>query len=212
MIYKNLSFQKPPNRPFFYSSFVTTADGKIWVDKPGYWPIGSKTDFETFTYLRAHADAIIDGKGTAKQFGKNTIETIHSESFKTLRKSLGKVKEVRYFVVTKHPDEELKKALANPFDYKPEIFTQGIDELVQHLQNEHLDYIFIDGGPHLLASFLAHNLLDELFLTIAPRIFGNDGSAMTMVEGILLDPKKVQLNLVSVEKVGNEVFLRYRLH
>ncbi|MBI4079359.1 MAG: RibD family protein [Candidatus Levybacteria bacterium] len=211
MIYKNLSFEKPSNRPFFYSSFVATADGKVWVGKPGYWPIGSKTDFETFTYLRAHADAIIDGKGTAMQFGKNTIETVHSDSFKAIRKSLGKVGEIRYFVVTKHPDEALEKRLANPFNFSPEIFQGDINELVQQLKNEQLDYVFVDGGPHLLTSFLDHNLLDELFITIAPRIFGNDGSAMTMVEGLLLDPKKVQMQLLSVEKAGNEVFLRYRL-
>lgn len=211
MVYSALTFPQRKDSPFFYTSFVATVDGKVWVEKAGYWPIGSKVDHERFTFLRAHADAIIDGKNTALRFGKNTIQTIHSDSFKQLRKQLGKKSNLQYFVVTSHPDEALSKALENPFSYKPTIFTEGIDYLIKHLKSENLNYVFIDGGPKLLASFLDKNLIDEVFLTISPKIFGSDGSASTMVEGILLAPDKINLKLVSSEKVGDEIFLRYKV-
>lgn len=211
MVYSALTFPQRKDSPFFYTSFVSTVDGKVWVERSGYWPIGSKTDYETFTYLRAHADAIIDGKNTALRFGKNTIETINSSSFREIRESLGKEEIPQYFVVTKHPDDALNSALQNSFGFKPVIFTEGIEELVQTLQKENLNHVFIDGGPKLLASFLDKNLIDEIFLTIFPRIFGNDGSTSTMVEGILFPPNKISLKIISSEQVENEIFLRYKV-
>lgn len=212
MVYDTLTFPQKKDRPFFYTSFVSTVDGKVWVNKKGYWPIGSKTDFETFTYLRAHADAIIDGKGTALQFGKATIDTIHSDNFQSLRKEIRKNKDVLYFVMTKHPDGKLEKALGNSYNFKPQIFTEGIDIFVSYCNKEGLDTVFVDGGPTLLASFLEKNLIDEVFLTITPKIFGNDGSAVTMVEGKLFDPQNIKnFTLISTQQVGDEVFLRYRI-
>lgn len=212
MLYQNLTFPKRKDRPFFYTSFVATIDGKVAVKKKGYWPIGSKNDFAVFTLLRAHADVIIDGKNTALSFGAKTIETIQSDSFRKLRRSLGKEDDVRYFVVTAHPDEKLKEALKNPHNFKPEIFTGGVDDLSQHLQKESLMYVFIDGGPHLVGSLLVQNSLDEIFLTIAPKIFGNDKeNTLTMAEGQLFSPEEIKtFTLVSVDRIENEAFLRYR--
>src|SRR5205085_10251340 len=45
-----------------------------------------------------------------------------------------------------------------------------------------------EGGPHLLAELVAADLLDELFLTIAPQLVGRDGPRLGLVEGIGLMP------------------------
>lgn len=213
MIYKNLKLPKKAGRPFFYTSFVVTIDGKVQVNKTGYWPIGSRIDYQTFTFLRAHADAIVDGKNTALRFGKNTIDTINSLEFIKLRQSLGKTKKIDYVVVARRADEELESVLQNPYGFKPIIFTKTIGKLVAEFTKQQKQAIFIDGGPHLLGSFFALNLIDEVFLTIAPKIFGNrDNLALTMVEGALLSKDKIpHLKLLSVNKVGDEVYLRYRV-
>lgn len=213
MIYKNLTFSKKEGRPFFYTSFVATVDGKVQIKKAGYWPIGSRTDYQIFTFLRAHADAIVDGKNTALRFGKNTIETIHDKKFMNLRKKLGKSKNIDYVVVARRADEKLKEVLQNPYGFKPIIFTKTIEELVAEFTKQKKQAIFIDGGPHLLGSFFALNLIDEVFLTIAPKIFGNqDNLALTMVEGTLFSKDNIpHLKLLSVNKVGDEVYLRYRV-
>lgn len=211
-MYDNLQFPKIPGRPFIYSDFVTTIDGKVFVKKDGYWPIGSKIDFETFTYLRAHADAIIDGKGTALQFGMNAIKTFNSENFKTMRKQIGKSKPLEYIVVTKDPNKQIQKLSVNPYKFTPTIFEKGIDELLEYLKEKQYKNVFINGGPTLLASFIEKKLIDELFVTIAPKIFGNeDGKTLTMVEGLLYSSDSIPTwNLVSVQSVENEVYLRYR--
>lgn len=211
MPYQNLTLPNLKDRPFFYTSFVATVDGKAYVNSKGYWPIGSRVDYDIFTSLRSRADAIIDGKNTAIRFGKPTIDTIHDEKFKSRRLSLGKTDQVEYIVLTKNPDDALNEALKNTHGFTPTIFKEGIESLIKYLNEKGRKRVFVDGGPHIIASFLREKLLDEIFLTIAPRIFGNrDNLAITMVEGLLLDPKEVNLELLSMEKVESEIYLHYK--
>nr|AIA15084.1 RibD C-terminal domain protein [uncultured bacterium] len=234
LYYNSLSFRKQKNRPHFYTSFVSTLDGKIFVKKPGYWPIGSATDYEVFTLLRAHADIIIDGKNTACAFGKHTIETIHSPSFRKLRKKLKKSEQVEYGVISSHPDEALVRAMQNTYDFKPLLLTSdNVDALVYHnyfkaerifsetedrltslvsfLHKSGYENVFIDGGPTLLASFVEKKILDAVFLTLAPKIFGSEGgTTLTLVEGKLFDPKETaHYTLIHSAVEGDEVFLHY---
>jgi riboflavin biosynthesis pyrimidine reductase len=199
------------HRPYFYTSFVSTIDGKVFVKKPGYWPIGSKYDYDYFTWLRAHADAIIDGKGTALAFGQKTIATINSQQFNTLRQQLGKTKNIDYVVMTSFPDDSLKKSLKNNYSYEPKYFSEELPKLAKYLKEHDVHTAFIDGGPTLLGSCIRENLLGEIFLTIAPKIYGSQcEQTVTMVEGTLFDPTESIWKLMSAEKVDNEVFLRYK--
>lgn len=232
--YTSLSFSKHTSRPHFYTSFVATLDGKIYVEKPGYWPIGSKTDYEVFTTLRAYADIIIDGKNTALRFARHTIDTMHSEHFLKLRKQFGKTEPINYAVISSHPDENLVHAVENTHGFKPflltskhadpllfhdyfvgeQVFTDrtNIDELASFLHKEGYKNVFVDGGPTLLASFVEAQMLDELFLTIAPRIFGSEeGRTLTMVEGRLIDPKLSRFHLEKVMQENSELFLHYKV-
>jgi len=213
------TFQKPDRRPFFFTSFVSTIDGKIIVKEKGYWPIGTKADYDYFTYLRAHADAIVDAKNTAKMFGKYTIKTIHDPKFQEYRKQLGKIGKPEYIVLTSHPDEELHNALKNDRGFKTTIMTpeEGekrvtIQKLITYLNAKGYTNVFIDGGPTLIAQMLEAEVLDEIHLTVAPKIFGSaPNKTLTMVEGILFSPDKVpQFKLHSVERLGDEVVLRYQ--
>lgn len=218
MPYQNLNLPKPTGRPFFYTSFAQTLDGKAYIKKglpagrQGYWPIASKTDYDVFTYLRSFADVIIDGKNTAIRFAKYTIDTIHSPEFKKLRETNGKTGTPEYLILTKHPDVALTTALQNPYQYNATIFQKDISELVTYLTQKNAQYVFVDGGPHVIASLLRAKLLDEFFITIAPRIFGNqENLAITMVEGLLLEPNEVKLALLSTENFENELYLRYKV-
>ncbi|MEK7076856.1 MAG: dihydrofolate reductase family protein, partial [Patescibacteria group bacterium] len=73
-------------------------------------------------------------------------------------------------------------------------------------------HVLVEGGPTLFASFLEARLIDEVFLTLAPKIFGNrGGEALTMAEGFLFPPDEVsKWKLLSVRQEGDELFLRYR--
>lgn len=212
MIYSKLEFPKIPNRPFIFTDFVATIDGKVFVKKDGYWPIGSQTDFETFTYLRAHTDVIIDGKGSASAFGDRSIETFNSESFKQIRRELGQSELVDYIILTNHPDEKIESLKNNKYNFVPTILSSDLDNLLEYLIDKQYQTVFIDGGPTLLASLIEQNMLDEIFLTISPKIYGNEkDQTLTMVEGKLFDSKDIhEWKLISSQTVENEVYLRYQ--
>lgn len=74
--------------------------------------------------------------------------------------------------------------------------------------------VLVEGGPELLGDFVAEGLLDELFLTLAPQIAGQDESnrRLTLVEGKVLAPERATWSrLISVKRGGDHLFLRYAL-
>lgn len=69
-----------------------------------------------------------------------------------------------------------------------------------------------EGGPTLLASFLAEHLIDELFLTLAPQIAGRsaDLHRLSLVEGHAFMPNEAPwATLLSVKLAGSHLLLRY---
>lgn len=190
MFYPKLKFPKLRKRPFFYTNFVQTLDGKIQVKKPGYWPIGSRKDYEVLTELRAYADCLIHGKNLYKEFGDITKKSLQKKEFKANRLELGKNPDLPYLVGT----HDLKK-------------------LSRDLYKRGYKNVLVEGGPTLLGSFLKEGLIDEVFLTITPRIYGNkQGKTLTLVEGYLF-PKNstIKLRLMSVKPIKDELFLHYKV-
>lgn len=72
-----------------------------------------------------------------------------------------------------------------------------------------------EGGPRLLAGFLAEHLLDELFLTLAPQLAGRDTATarLALIEGLAFTPDTAPWGeLVSLKRAGSHLLLRYRFH
>lgn len=239
IVYGLKVFSNIKKTPFFYSNFVTTIDGKVQVSGEKaklYWPIGSKLDFETLLWLRAHADVLIHGKDTAVGF--RTLQTLAKKEFVGKRKKLGKENDLIYTVLSNHPDEKLLTALKNPpqgvrsvlVTNRNSLHPRGevalhpsvnvlrlgrnkvdLQKLSEYFRKNNLQKILIEGGPTLMASFLKENLIDEMFITIAPKVFGNNNDTKTMVEGYLFPPDKIpQFKLISVKNINNELYLRYQ--
>lgn len=203
MFYPNLKFPKRTGRPFFYTNFVQTVDGKVQVKKEGYWPIGSKVDYQVLMELRAEADALVHGKNLAMRFARATLNSLEKPSFKKMRKNLDKNPNLPYYVVTHHP----KAFLAS------QTWSGSVKKLSWHLHKMGYKNVLVEGGPILLGAFLKENLIDEIFLTIAPKIFGNaKDNTLTLVEGYLFPPKAIKkLLLLSHKQINDELYLRYRV-
>lgn len=215
MIYKNLKFPKISGRPFFYTNFVQTLDGKVAVKQDGYWPIGSKVDYEVLTELRAYADALIHGGNLAREFGKLTLRSLNKPSFRALRKKLGKNPSLPYYIMSHKttPKRTGVNVIHPPGILAWHPFSGSIKQLVSELHRKGYKRALVEGGPTLLGSFLKEGLIDEVFLTIAPKIYGTEEkNTLTMVEGVLFKPQQIKtLSLVSLKKIGSELFLRYKL-
>lgn len=71
-----------------------------------------------------------------------------------------------------------------------------------------------EGGPALFASFLAADVVDELFLTLAPQLAGRDETRHrpALVEGQAYLPGAAPwATLLGVKRAGSHLLLRYRL-
>jgi len=69
--------------------------------------------------------------------------------------------------------------------------------------------VICEGGGVLVADLFAARAVDELYLTVVPRILGG-ALAPTLVAGAGFDPDQIQdAKLVSLERVGDELYLRY---
>lgn len=220
-MYEKIRFPKISGRPYFYTNYVVTVDGKAQVlNAPqAYWPIGGKADRRAFLNLRKHADIVVNGKTTAL--------------WKRMVDGLGKT---QYMVLAGHPTDRLIKMFANPPGPIPYLavtkstkVSKGLAKvskivrlgerkvdlraLARFLYKEGFRNVLVEGGSHTVAEFLQEDLLDEIFLTITPKIFGGSrANTITMIEGHLFPPGKIKkLKLVSAETVDDEVFLRYRI-
>lgn len=81
-------------------------------------------------------------------------------------------------------------------------------ELLGSLHEEGVRAVMCEGGPTLHGSLQAAGLVDELFLTIAPKLTGAD-AAPRIVEGPPL-PEIVEMELVWLLEEDGELFARYR--
>ena len=73
-----------------------------------------------------------------------------------------------------------------------------------------LEKLLILGGSELNAQLIRANLVDELLMTIAPRVkLGRD--VPTYADGEPLARESLQqYNLVESHTISNEIFIRYR--
>ena len=197
MFYPKLVFPTKSGRPFFYTNFVQTLDGKVAVThpssggkKPGYWPIGSKADYGVLIELRTRADALIHGKNLANEFGLITQGSLNKLSFKRMRQKLGKNPKLPYIIAT-----------------------HDLKGLTRQLHKKGYKHVLVEGGPTLLGSFLKENLIDEIFLTLAPKIYGTEtNKTLNLVEGYLFpEEATIKLKLLSVKQFESELFLRYKV-
>jgi riboflavin biosynthesis pyrimidine reductase len=81
-----------------------------------------------------------------------------------------------------------------------------LGERLRSLRQEGVRALLCEGGPTLHGSLQAAGLVDELFLTIAPKLVG--GGAPRIVEGAL--PDVLPLELAWLLEEDGELFARYR--
>jgi 5-amino-6-(5-phosphoribosylamino)uracil reductase len=99
-----------------------------------------------------------------------------------------------------HASVEYLRSPPGPFDLRP---------LMRELRAKGVRSVLCEGGPLLNSSLLPYELVDELFLCVAPVVAGGE-DALTIVTGAPLpDPKN--LDLVWLLEHEGELFARYRL-
>lgn len=222
------------DRPFVYVNMATTVDGKITSAAREYPRFTSQYDRETMDRLRAEADAILVGAGTAR--ADNPPLCVRSEEMRRYRRSLGKPDGLDRVLVSASldisPDSRLfhddggTRIIATvdsaPADRlralegRAEIWRLGAErvdlvELLRRLKARGVERLLLEGGGELNWGFLEQDLIDELYVTIAPTLLGGR-DAPTLIEGRGLDMAgQRRLKLIDLHREQDELYSRWAI-
>jgi len=232
-VYRDLQFPEPPtDRPYLILNFVTTLDGQATLSDGGVAGIGSKTDHRLMRRLRILADCLLSGAGTVR---KHNFRPIVPADLEAERIARGLTPQPLAAVVSASGDLSLENnffAQGHPLIFtttsgaarlgpaasdRARVLSLGETrvDLLQALwvlrYEHHVRVVLSEGGPRLVHDLLSQGCVDELFLTLAPKI-GSDRDALRLVEGPAFPLGALpQADLLHILIEGSELFLRYRI-
>jgi riboflavin-specific deaminase-like protein len=216
----------PEHRPYLALNMVSSLDGRATID----WRtkgLSTELDRQLFHHLRTQADAILVGAGTVRteRYGRMT----KSDELREKRARERLPAEPLAVVVSGRLDLPTDLPLLNEPEQRVLIATgseaslpnlgeqveyarvgDDLPLLMARLREDHgVRSILCEGGPTLNSHLLAAGLVDELFLTLNPKLAGG-AAALTIVAGReLVEP--AELELVSVAEGGGDLFTRWRV-
>jgi riboflavin-specific deaminase-like protein len=212
-------------RPYVVTNFAVTLDGRATIGgRSG--AIGSETDTAMLVGLRAAVDAVMIGAGTlrAERYGR----MIANPQIRARRERRGLAHDPLAVIVSARMDLPWDAGLfseggrvlvvsSSAVDPPPTEVSLRVDRheggvdlgtALRRLRQERgIRLLLCEGGPRLHAALHAAGLVDEMFVTVAPKLAGGEGPRM--IEGALGVP--VGLELAWLLAAGSELFARYRV-
>jgi riboflavin biosynthesis pyrimidine reductase len=200
-----LTAPRPNGRALIRLNMVSSADGGSALAGVSAG-LGNRDDHAVFRALRGRADAVLVG-----------MATVVSEHY-----GAGAGSDLEFFVIAKDADisgdPELfasgRATLVLPEDAAPapagvpslRAGTGGRVDLRKVATMLEGKVVMMEGGPTLAGLMVSLGLVDELFLTVAPRVIAGDSARVA--HGLDADPTPWQLEHGFVDEQGF-LFLRY---
>jgi len=192
------------------ANFVTTVDGAVTGADGRTGTINNAADKVVFDLLRALADVVVVGAGTARAEGYGPVQPLTDELAAVRRRAVGRTTPARLLVVS--ASAEIPAGLLGAAPGAVMLATtsqapaEALGEAVRQLGEPHVivggagpvdpvwlrgelvrrgaTRILCEGGPTLLRAMLLGGVLDELCLTTSPLLVGGHGPRL--VEGLEL--------------------------
>jgi riboflavin-specific deaminase-like protein len=222
----------PRERPYVVLNMISTADGRASIGgRSG--ALGNQADRELFGALRTAVDAVMVGAGTVRTERYGRI--IPQASRRHARRERGLSEEplacivsarlalppdipllacaeARVVIVTSSP-ASLPQCAAHVDYVRAE--REGLLDLPAAMatlrERFAVSTLLCEGGPHLNSHLLAAGLVDELFLSLAPKLAGGEpasGEALRILAGPALETP-AELRLLGVLEDDSHLFVRY---
>jgi riboflavin biosynthesis pyrimidine reductase len=209
-------------------NMVSSVDGAVTDEHGSSDGLGDAADHEVFRVLRAHADAILVGAGTARaegygphRLGRDLAARRRSDGWPdpapivVASRSLALDPATSLFTAARTPTVVLTCAAA-PADRRARlarvarVLVAGDEDVdlpggLALLQSElGAAHVLSEGGPSLNRELFAAGLVDELCLTVAPVLVNGGGPRLATEL-----PGRVSLALGAAYEQGSELLLRY---
>ena len=221
--------------PFVLVNMAMTADGKIATANRAVAAFSSRRDFEHLLELRATADGVMSG---ARTVGQNEINLGPGPvRFRRLRLKNG-LAEYNLRIVASGSGSLDPRAAIFRHRFSPIIVLasgqaaagklsrlRAVADAVKVCGGSEIDFrealewlgekwkvkrLLCEGGGELNGALFRAGLVNELHLTICPKIFGGrDAPTIADGTGGLKLSDATQLVLKSMKRVGDELFLVY---
>jgi riboflavin biosynthesis pyrimidine reductase len=206
---------------------------------PGTISLRSEADRFVMGLLRASAGAVLIGAGTLRPDPGHrwTAEKVYPQAvaeFASLRASLGLPPEPPLAIVTASgrlpsltaltPGSLVITTPAGALALKGSVpptaelvvpvdgDTIPATTIVGVLRDRGHDRVLTEGGPRLFGELVAAGLVDELFLTTSPVLFGGAPPAIGITGRLAPAPEpRARAELLSLRRHGSHLFVRYAL-
>jgi len=225
----NLAAHAPSDRPYTIVNFVASADGHAAFRGRSRW-LSDDADREMFHGLRERVDAVMAGTGTLRteRYGR----MVRDPERRRRRAASGLNPEPLTAIISRSGDVPVDIPLFNDPGSRVVVFTSvalDTSALAAQVDVVHLDpgeltlttmmrrlrssydvrSLLCEGGPTLFGALLQEDLVDELFLSLAPKLTGG-GTAPAISAG----PELAELRPLSIQwtlELGATLYLRYAL-
>lgn len=214
------------NKPYVILNASMSLDGKI-ASKVRDSRLSSSKDLARVHRLRSRVDAIMVGINTVIHddplltvrygYDAKPIRIIVDSNAKISKESkiVRTSKDVKTIIAIASKAKDKVNMLK---DYGLDVIVSGKDKvdlklLLANLYEKGIRSILLEGGGELNWSMLSNKLVDEVMVTIEPVIVGGR-DAITLVEGEGYDliSKALRLTLEGIDRIDDEVVLRYKVN
>jgi len=208
-------------------NMAQTLDGHTYREESG-WATTSSEDRRRMDRLRKWAQVVIVSRRSAEKdnpnlFVRNQPDSLH-HPIPVVILSDGSQKisgDLRIFNSPHPPGEfwiqtnvpaSIDSLIQNPSDkaMRWKIFQfNSVADIIDHHRKNNFSRILLEGGPTLNHFFLEEELINEVYTTIVPSLWSGLTSDRIVSGNSFLNT--VALKLVSSERRGHELFLRYKV-
>jgi riboflavin-specific deaminase-like protein len=225
----NLAARAPTDRPYTIANFVASADGHSAFRGRSRW-LSDDADRELFHGLREHVDAVIAGTRTLRteRYGR----VVRDPERRRRRAASGLNPEPLSAIVTRSGDVPTDIPLFSDEGSRVVVFTPDtldtstlaarvevvrldpgeltLTTVMRRLRSAHdVRSVLCEGGPTLFGALLQEDLVDELFVSLAPKLTGG-GTAPAISAGPELAEVR-GLSIVWALELDGTLYLRYAL-
>lgn len=231
-LYGDLEFpstsDRDPSRGHLALGMVSSVDGAVSVEGTS-GGLGHEADGVAFRRLRDASDAILVGAGTVRAERYRPPDPGPERRARRSERGLAPVPRLvivssslrfdldepvfsdprlRPIIVTHRGAEAAAVARLQPVADVARIGDERVDlaEVLRDLRRGGLGRVLCEGGARLAGELLAADLIDEIFLTLAPSVVGGEGGRILVSE----QERPRGLRLVELNEHAGELLLRYR--